>query len=66
MLLLISGEGPTDMGVYNADLFLPGPMAFFVDHWLKDRMGYSLIDEDKVELFAEKISRLQSIGEYLW
>ena len=44
MLVLISGEGLTDVGVYDAGRFLVGPMAFFVDQWLERRIGYSLLE----------------------
>lgn len=53
MLLLISGEGPTDMGKVDADFFLPGPMACFVDQWIGDRTGYSLIGTEHVALIEE-------------
>jgi GxxExxY protein len=47
MLLLISGEGPTDMGRLDGACFLPGPMACFVDQWVRDRIGYSLIEVEQ-------------------
>lgn len=53
MLLLISGEGPTDMGRLDGACFLPGAMACFVDQWVRDRIGYSLIEAEQVALIDE-------------
>jgi hypothetical protein len=51
MFLLLSGEGPTDMGtatdnatVCEGDAFLRGPMAVIVDQVVEKQLGYSLLD----------------------
>lgn len=51
MMLLLSGEGPTDIGVCrdggapcDADRFQPGPMAVIVDQLAEREVGYSLMD----------------------
>jgi hypothetical protein len=55
LLILISGEGPTDAGAYEAGRFLAGPMVFFVDQWMERRTGYSLL-EFKMFKLIPKIS----------
>lgn len=49
MYLLLSGEGPSDIGVCypaaeycDADTFRPGPMAWLVDQWVERCQGYEL------------------------
>lgn len=48
MKLLLSGEGPTDLGVNRPVAggveFVPGPMAHVVDRLLGVRLGYSLLE----------------------
>lgn len=51
MYLLLSGEGPTDMGFCELTClrcdggeFLPGPMAWFVDQWVERKLSYSHIE----------------------
>ena len=52
MLLILSGEGPTDLGSCNTMLgrcsdsdFQPGPMAVLVDQALSPKLGYSVLRE---------------------
>jgi len=63
MYLLLSGEGPTDIGYCNMALrqckgseFLPGPMAVMVDKLVEQAQGYELshIDSGLVEFVSEK------------
>lgn len=48
MRFLLSGEGPTDIGVSRPAAeglqFAPGPMAWFVDRLLEPRLGYSFLE----------------------
>lgn len=48
MRLVLSGEGPTDLGKLEStpegDVFKPGPMAWLVDQLLESKLGYSLIE----------------------
>lgn len=48
MRLLLSGEGPTDIGSTRPTAegaeFMPGPMAWFVDRLLGARLGYSILE----------------------
>lgn len=48
MKVILSGEGPTDLGSTRPTeqglQFVPGPMAWFVDRLLEPRLGYSLLD----------------------
>lgn len=48
MMLLLSGEGPTDLGQQvptpDGQQFIPGPMAWVVDKLLERRLDYSLIE----------------------
>jgi hypothetical protein len=48
MKLLLSGEGPTDIGstrlVPGGSTFVPGSMAVFVDALIEPTLGYSLLD----------------------
>jgi hypothetical protein len=52
MKLLLSGEGPTDIGTEAWDgerqVFQPGPMARMVDSLCEQRIGYSLLDPPAV------------------
>lgn len=52
MLLILSGEGPTDLGSCRTMLgrctdadFQPGPMAVLVDQALSPQLGYSILNE---------------------
>jgi len=63
MYLLLSGEGPTDIGYCNMALgqcegneFVPGPMAVMVDQLVEQSQGYELshIDSGLVEFVSEK------------
>lgn len=48
MRLVLSGEGPTDIGstrlVPGGSTFVPGPMAVIVDALIEPTLGYSLLD----------------------
>src|SRR5690242_4954435 len=51
MYVLLSGEGPTDVGagkdaspVCEGDAFLQGPMAVIVDQVVEGKLGYSVLD----------------------
>jgi len=62
--LLLSGEGPSDMGrctvdtggVCDSQHFQPGPMAWFVDQWVEKVLGFefSHIDFGQVGFVSEK------------
>lgn len=53
MRLLLSGEGPTDMGsnrpTRNGEEFVPGPMAWIVDQLVKQQLCYSLIEQSATD-----------------
>jgi hypothetical protein len=51
MLLVLSGEGATDLGGYGEEI---GPMAKLVDRWIERRLGYSLVDCDFYCFFSKK------------
>lgn len=51
MFLLLSGEGPTDIGVQDDQL---GPMTKLVDNWIVRRSQYSLIDTKQYIIVAEQ------------
>lgn len=51
MLLVWSGEGPTDLGGYGDEI---GPMAKLVDQWIERRLGYSLVGCDAYQVFSKK------------
>lgn len=70
MRLLLSGEGPTDLGVNQAVAggvaFVPGPMAHVVDRLLEAHLGYSILEVhelggDCVSYLGE--SELASLGK---
>ncbi len=50
MFLLLSGEGPTDIGVSNEAV---GPMSKFVDQWILRRSDYSFIEKDCYKIISE-------------
>ncbi len=51
MFLLLSGEGPSDIGVKDDET---GPMAKFVDHWIGRRSRYSLIESLQYKIVAKQ------------
>ncbi len=50
MFLLLSGEGPTDIGTSNGAV---GPMSKFVDQWISRRSNYSLLENDLYKIISE-------------
>lgn len=54
MLLVISGEGNTDVGAIDEKGFKPGPMACFVDQLVKTKIQYSLLETDSVRAIHKK------------
>ena len=55
MMLLLSGEGPTDIGSCKnpttpcvGEQFHPGPMAIIVDYLAEQKCGYSLLDSGAI------------------
>ncbi len=51
MMLILSGEGPTDLGACNnaqgvcqPDAYRPGPMAILLDRLLEQKLGYRILD----------------------
>ena len=57
MLLLVSGEGPSDMGsmrpLVDGLVFVPGPMTVLVNCLLEAQLFYSLLDLDSVRFVAK-------------
>ncbi|CAN1210795.1 hypothetical protein TUMEXPCC7403_11395 [Tumidithrix helvetica PCC 7403] len=51
MFLLLSGEGPTDIGTQDNEI---GPMTKFVDSWITRRSNYSLLDCVLYSVVTEK------------
>jgi hypothetical protein len=58
--LLLSGEGPTDMGAATEDgqvcegnAFVQGPMAVIVDQIVEGKLGYSVFDIDSCGFVSE-------------
>lgn len=52
MIVIFSGEGPTDLGQSKTGIspccgldFAPGPMAALVDHTIEAKLGYSVLEE---------------------
>ena len=52
MIVVLSGEGPTDLGACTNALgecvipeFAPGPMTILVDQIIEAKLGYSLMDD---------------------
>jgi hypothetical protein len=41
MFLVLSGEGPSDIGIQNDKI---GPMTKLIEQWISRRSGYSLIE----------------------
>jgi hypothetical protein len=62
MYLLLSGEGPTDLGAATADApvcegdaFLHGPMALIVDQVVEKQLGYSVLDVGSCGFVSERV-----------
>jgi len=54
MILLLSGEGPSDIGTLNHDeSFRPGPMAWFVDKIVETVWDFSPLETSAVEFISE-------------
>lgn len=57
MLLVVSGEGPSDIGTRQPGnegyVFVPGPMTILVDQLLELQLHYSLLDVDQVRFVAK-------------
>ncbi len=76
MYFLLSGEGPTDMGVgigtadiCEGDEFLPGPMAIFVDQIVEEQHQYSPAEAERCGLVSKRSlsreeERLKAMGEF--
>jgi len=54
MLLVISGEGNTDVGAISEQDFKPGPMTCFVDQLLKAKTRFSFMETDSVRAVHKK------------
>ncbi|MBF0468018.1 MAG: hypothetical protein HQK61_03900 [Desulfamplus sp.] len=50
MFLLLSGEGPTDIGTSDEAV---GPMSKFVDQWISRRSDYSLLESGTYKIISE-------------
>jgi len=60
LILLLSGEGPTDIGACSmpvescdGESFIAGPMAIFVDQLVESKIGYSLLATGGVRFISE-------------
>jgi hypothetical protein len=60
MIFLLSGEGPTDIGVCVAEAalcepadFAPGPMVLLVDQVVESHWGYSILESEAVRFVSE-------------
>jgi len=60
VILLLSGEGSSDIGkcsipinFCDTSLFVPGPMAFFVDQLFESKLNYSLLDMGGIRFISE-------------
>lgn len=57
MLLLVSGEGPSDLGALrpleDGYEFVPGPMTILLDRLVEAHLGYSLLDFDAIRFMAK-------------
>ena len=69
MMLLLSGEGPTDIGrcqvavsPCKGDQFQPGPMAVIVDQLAESKLGYSMLDSGAVACIDEHCLAQRSKG----
>ena len=70
MWLLLSGEGLSDMGACNpamdfceSEEFKAGPMAWFVDQCIEQKLGYSLIENQYVRFIGKH--KLAELGKSL-
>lgn len=58
MIVLLSGEGPTDCGTRDRNgSFKPGPMACFVDRLLEPLWQFSVLERNAVEFLSESEER---------
>ena len=69
MMLLLRGEGPSDIGTCRGcfppcegEQFLPGPMSIIVDQLTEQKCGYSLLDVGAVCFFDEHEVSVRSKG----
>jgi hypothetical protein len=53
MILLVSGEGKSDIGTMDFSQFIPGPMTYMADQWIERKFGYSLIESKAVRFIAK-------------
>ena len=51
MFLVLSGEGPSDIGIQNDKI---GPMTKLIEQWISRRSGYSLIECQQYTIFTEE------------
>jgi hypothetical protein len=72
MMLLLSGEGPTDIGaslgggpICETEQFKPGPMAVIVDRLTESKAGYSPLDSGLVCFIDEQGVSARSKGRSL-
>lgn len=67
MYLLLSGEGPTDIGSRSADI---GPMSKCIDQWIEPRIGYSMLDYRQYEICPKQqlvdVARFRGRKFYQW
>lgn len=71
MYLMLSGEGPTDIGSTSAGSFKAGPLAWMAERWIERRLDYSLLDsgqvgyisKQKLESTAKKMKPLTKRGK---
>jgi hypothetical protein len=71
MLLILTGEGPSDIGACKGPIgfcrggdFQPGPMAVLVDQIVSERLNYSVLSDTPDCVFYVDESRLvQKIAE---
>ncbi len=70
MIFLLSGEGPTDIGICNSGAvlcetadFAPGPMTLFITQIVERHWNYSIIDSEAVRFISE--SQLNATAEPL-
>jgi hypothetical protein len=54
MLVVVSGEGPSDLGRCDGEDFRPGPMAWVIDKLTQARLDFSLVDCQCIRLIPEQ------------
>ncbi|MEA5392664.1 hypothetical protein VB738_15475 [Cyanobium gracile UHCC 0139] len=54
MIIVFSGEGPTDLGSTYAGTFSPGPVALMINRWIFKRIGYSLLETNGANYYVCK------------